>query len=362
MEWFQNRLPAIGSTNNPQNQQESLPSLPSIQRVFLRSVAAEDPNGQFTDVKGIQTYYKIAYPQQQQQQQYQPGSINHIINQEQQPQQLGQDRTVILLLHHFMGNLYTWRHLMQPIADTTGIPVVAYDRPAFGFTERLTRWDEAENPYTQQASVDFAMTLLSNLGFDGRKVVIIGVSGGGSLGSAITIKYAGWIKALILLCPAIRPQDQGPPPVACHILGSAPGRLFVKAALYQYLPFTLFYHHAESIPNWETVVKPAYRVPLTLPNFYESVSYLMKHFRPLEIYQNRNILHQTPVLYIAGKNDRYMPGDLHRQVYEEMVNGAPPGTVFEFQCLEECGHLPQDEKPREVLQLSLDFLRRIGVY
>ncbi|RHZ44711.1 hypothetical protein Glove_712g31 [Diversispora epigaea] len=40
-------------------------SLPSIQRVFLESVASSDPEGRFVEVDNILTYYKVAIPQHQ---------------------------------------------------------------------------------------------------------------------------------------------------------------------------------------------------------------------------------------------------------------------------------------------------------
>ncbi|CAG8651144.1 10067_t:CDS:2 [Ambispora leptoticha] len=292
---------------NSKNNQTTTP-LPSIQRVFLRSVAAEDPEGRFTIVRNIQTYYK-------------------------------------------------------PLADTTGLPVVAYDRPAFGFTERLTTWEENNNPYTQQSCLDFLIELLRNIGYGDRKVVIMGTSSGGAIASALAIKYPGYVLAIVLLCPALRPEDQGPPPLARHILTSLPGRLFLKAALYQYIPLTSLYHNAETIPQWETVIRPAYRVPLTLPNFYESVNNVMRYFVPLEILENRQaLLRNTPILYITGNNDKYTSEEIHRQIAADMTSNMPEGAVFEFHVLPDCGHIPQDEKPREVFELTLDFLKRMGVY
>ncbi|CAB4398328.1 alpha/beta-hydrolase [Rhizophagus irregularis] len=326
-------------------------ALPSVQRVFLESIASSsDPEGRFIEVNGIQTYYKKVIPQ----------SHKHLLqNQHFIPNET--NKPVILLLHHILGNLYTWRHHMQPLADATGCHVIAYDRPTFGFTERPTKWEEGQNPYTQEASVDFAVQLVANLGYKNRKIAFAGVSGGGGIICAIAIKYPDLVHSLILIAPSIRPEDQGPPPIGRHILGSAPGRLFIKIALYQYLPLTLFYHNTNSIPDWETVVKPTYRVPLTLPNFYESFSWLMKYFVPLNILPNKDILTQKPILYISGDDDRYLHVDKHREVFDEIASTptsstSHPNFKMEFKVINECGHLPQDEKPQEVLNSIIDFL------
>jgi hypothetical protein len=38
----------------------------------------------------------------------------------------------IVLVHGFGGGVFSWRHVMQPLADATGCRVVALDRPGFG--------------------------------------------------------------------------------------------------------------------------------------------------------------------------------------------------------------------------------------
>src|SRR2546430_945567 len=96
-----------------------LPQLPSIQRVFLESiVSSSDPEGRFVEVNGIQTYYKLAIPETHQQLLQQKQLIPNEPN-----------KPVILLLHQILGNQYTWRHQMQPLANATGCHVIAYDRP-----------------------------------------------------------------------------------------------------------------------------------------------------------------------------------------------------------------------------------------
>ncbi|RIA89875.1 Alpha/Beta hydrolase protein [Glomus cerebriforme] len=324
--------------------------LPSVQRVLLESIASSDSEGRFIEVNGILTYHKIVIPQSHQQ-----------LLQQQQPILDEPNKPVILLLHHILGNLYTWRHHMQPLADATGCHVIAYDRPTFGFTERPTRWEEGKNPYTQEASVDFAVQLVTNLGYGKKKIAMVAVSGGGGISCGIAIKYPNLVHSLCLLAPSIRPEDQGPPPIGRHILGSAPGRLFIKAALYRYLPITLFYHDVNSIPDWETTVKPTYRVPLTLPNFYESFSWLMKYFIPLKLLQNKSILSQIPILYISGDDDKYLHVDIHREVFNDIASTAPPNTEMEFKVINECGHLPQDEKPQEVLNCIINFLLSLSI-
>jgi pimeloyl-ACP methyl ester carboxylesterase len=116
------------------------------------------------------------------------------------------------------------------------------------------------------------------------------------------------------------------------------------------------------MPDWETIVKPSYRVPLTLPYFFESCSWLMKYFIPLEILPNKNILSQKPILYIVGDNDKYLHIDRHKEVYDEIASVASQNVkIMEFKAISNCGHLPQDEKPKDVLDCIVDFLSRVGI-
>ncbi|CAG8516477.1 19416_t:CDS:2 [Dentiscutata erythropus] len=325
-------------------------SLPSIQRVLLQSVAESDPEGRFVDVDNIQAYYKIAIPQYHK---------NLLQNQQQLPYE--PHKPVILCLHHILGNQYTWRFHMQPLAEATGCHVISYDRVSFGFTERPVQWEEGKNPYTQMASVDFAVQLLIQLGYGAKKVVLIGVSAGASISCYIAIKYPHLVHSLILLGPALRPEDQGPPSMSCHILGTAPGRLFLKAALYQYLPMPKLYHDINAVPDFETMVRPCYRVPLTLPNFYEAIAWLFKYFIPLEVLPNKHIFLQFPILYLVGDDDKFTNESIHKEIFEEMLVDAPENAKLEYHVLKYCGHLPQEEKPQEVLDVLIDFLKRLNV-
>ena len=78
-----------------------------------------DPDGRFIAVDGLQVHYKIA----------------------------GQGEPTLILLHGFAASTFSWREVMEPLA--TNATVVAFDRPAFGLTERPLpgEWS-GENPHT----------------------------------------------------------------------------------------------------------------------------------------------------------------------------------------------------------------------
>ncbi len=76
-----------------------------------------DPDSRFIEINGLTVHYKIT----------------------------GQGEPTFVLLHGFGASLYAWWAVMQPLGALGA--VIAYDRPAFGLTERPLTW-EGESPYS----------------------------------------------------------------------------------------------------------------------------------------------------------------------------------------------------------------------
>jgi pimeloyl-ACP methyl ester carboxylesterase len=86
--------------------------------------------------------------------------------------------------------------------------VIAFDRPAFGLTERPMRetWGDAEdwrtlNPYSNRAQVDLTITLLDQQGVD--RAVLVGNSAGGMIAMLTALAHPERVAGLILLDPAV---------------------------------------------------------------------------------------------------------------------------------------------------------------
>jgi pimeloyl-ACP methyl ester carboxylesterase len=70
---------------------------------------------------------------------------------------MGQGQPALVLLHGFGASTFSWREVMQPLARFG--TVIAYDRPAFGLTERPVQWT-GENPYSAQFQAEMVMALM----------------------------------------------------------------------------------------------------------------------------------------------------------------------------------------------------------
>jgi pimeloyl-ACP methyl ester carboxylesterase len=113
---------------------------------------------------------------------------------------------LILLLHGFGANVSTWDLVLDELGDA-GF-VVAYDRAAFGFTERPESWT-GTNPYSAAGQLEVIQALVDEFGA-GKEVVILGHSAGGNLAAAFAAQNPEAVDQLILLDPAIYSTGGGP--------------------------------------------------------------------------------------------------------------------------------------------------------
>jgi pimeloyl-ACP methyl ester carboxylesterase len=87
---------------------------------------------------------------------------------------------------------------MEPLSQLGS--VIAYDRPAFGLTERPLHW-EGQNPYGPETQVDLLVGLLDHIG--AQQAILIGHSAGGTIALQAALKHPDRISALILVNPAV---------------------------------------------------------------------------------------------------------------------------------------------------------------
>ena len=94
-----------------------------------------DPDSHFIDVDGTAVHYK----------------------------QYGVGQPVMILLHGFGASVFSWREVGEPLAAYG--TVLAYDRPAFGLTERpLPDIRRRENAYDLPSQVDLLFGFMDALG------------------------------------------------------------------------------------------------------------------------------------------------------------------------------------------------------
>jgi pimeloyl-ACP methyl ester carboxylesterase len=277
-----------------------------------------DSDSRFAEINGIDVHYKTE----------------------------GADGDALVLLHGFASSTYTWREVMAPLA--TSHRVVAFDRPAFGLTERPMRpdWLDGQNPYQAEFQADLGTGLMDELGID--QAVLVGNSAGGTMAMLAALRHPERVSALILVDPAI--YSGGGTPAFLRRLFQTPqmqhlGPLIarrIQAWGYQFGQSA--WHDPE---KFTPEIWQSYSRPLQAENWDRALWELTAASRPLNLPERFAEL-DLPILIITGDDDRIVPTEQSIRLAEEL--GA------ELAVLPACGHVPQEECPDAFLEAVQDFL------
>lgn len=117
------------------------------------------------------------------------------------------DTIPFVLLHHFFGNAFTWRRLIPLL--TPFAPVVAMDRPGFGFSHRQAASSDGWiDHYSRAHAADLLAALLDDLGHE--MAILVGCSAGGTATLEFVDHHPERVAGFALISPAVT-GDIGPP-------------------------------------------------------------------------------------------------------------------------------------------------------
>ena len=292
-----------------------IPPLKDVQPV----IELADPDSRFTSIDNIQFHYKTA----------------------------GSGDTALVLLHGFGASLYSWREVMPVLAEE--YQVFAYDRPAFGLTERPASWTGI-NPYHPQASIEQLAQLLDAWGL--QTVILIGNSAGGQTAMEFTLAHPDRVEALILVSPAVSHRNTY---AAKHpnliILPQVQrlGPLLVRRIADTGLETIDQAWHDPALQPEDTI--PLYTKPLKAENWDLA---LWHYSTGDEISDLPARLDQfsLPILLIAGDDDRLIPTGNTIALQEQL-------PTADLAILPDCGHVPQEECPAAFLEVVDHFLNQL---
>ena len=251
---------------------------------------------------------------------------------------------LILLLHGFGASAFSWRDVLEPLSEH-GF-VVAYDRAAFGFTERPTSWDI--NPYSSKGQLEVIDQLIAKFGQD-KDVVLVGHSAGGSLAAGYALDHQEKLSGLVLEAPAIYSTGGGPTwlnwiydiPQLNHL-----GPLAVASIATSGLELLdRSYNDPSQITD---EVLAGYTAPLKVAGWERAFWEFNKAPRSLGVAERLAEL-TMPVLVITGDNDLVVATADSIRLASELSNA-------ELVVIEESGHLPNEEKPREFATAIIQYL------
>ncbi len=262
----------------------------------------------------------------------------------------GSGAPIFILLHGFGASTFSWREVMQPLSELG--TVIAYDRPAFGLTERPMpgRW-EGESPYSLDSQVELLIGLMDALQID--QAILVGNSAGGTIAFAAALKYPERVQALVGVDAAIytggpnsgllrfflrTPQVNHLGPLISRSLAGERGDEFLKSA----------WHNPDLISD---EVIEGYRKPLKVENWDKALWELTLASEKNDIPEKLTSL-AMPVLVMTGDDDRIVPTEDSIR-----LSGEIPGSTLAV--FDACGHVPQEECPQQFLDAMNKFVNSL---
>ncbi len=275
-----------------------------------------DPDSLFVEINGLTVHYKTR----------------------------GTGDPTFVLLHGFGASLYSWNAVLEPLGALG--TVIAYDRPAFGLTERPLTW-EGESPYSPQAQVDLLLGLLDHFGVE--QAILVGNSAGGTVAMSFYLQHPDRVRALILVDPAVY-AGGGAPAGTRWLLGTPQMRHLGPLIARQIQSrgpelIELAWYDPARISD-ETLA--LYKKPLQVENWDRALWELTLASEESGLAERLSAFN-VPTLVITGDTDRIVPTEQSVRLTGELPDA-------DLVVIPQCGHLPHEERPAEFMQAVTEFL------
>jgi pimeloyl-ACP methyl ester carboxylesterase len=281
-----------------------------------------EPDSLFIDADGLLVHYKVA----------------------------GQEEPTIVLLHGFAASVFSWRKVTEPLGEVGS--VIAFDRPAFGLTERPMPgdWDN-ENPYTPEAQSDLTVRLMDELGVE--RAVLVGHSAGGTIALLTALRHPERVEALVLEDAAVYEPSATPdwlrPLLESRYMSRLGPSLVRTMTLWGEAVIRMAWDDPDKI-TLELV--SGYKKPLQVENWDRALWELVLASHPLGLEERLDEV-SVPVLVITGENDRIVPARNSERLAAELPRA-------ELVMIPHCGHVPHEECAAVFVEAVSSFLAELA--
>lgn len=244
----------------------------------------------------------------------------------------------VAFLHGFGSNLESFAWLQDALAAR--VPTVAWDRPAFGLSERPLAWS-GDNPYGPNAQVGHVLAALDAAGIE--RAVLVGHSAGGPIAIETALRHPQRVAGLVLIAPAVyrgggapawsrwalhTPQMERIGPLLMRQLGGEPGESLLRSS----------YADPERL---RPEVLEAYRRATRVEDWDRGLWELVKASREPDLAERLDEV-AVPTLVVTGRQDTIVPPEQTVR----LAGALPDARLLE---IDDCGHLPQEECPAPVI-------------
>jgi pimeloyl-ACP methyl ester carboxylesterase len=261
-------------------------------------------------------------------------------------EQMGEGEPTIILLHGYGASVFSWRGVMPALAEYG--TVIAYDRPAFGFTERPlpADWKGKSNPYRGSSQPELLVGLMDAMGIE--QAILVGHSAGGRAAVLTALTYPERVSALVLVDPAIYGEMS---PGWMQVLSGIPqmdrlAPFLVRSIQDKGVEIIYRAWHDPSLVTDEVVA--AYKEPLQLASWDRALWEYSKVAGDVAVAHRLGQL-DMPVLVVSGDDDQVVPT-------EESVQAAADIPGAQLAVFPDCGHVPNEECPEDFLAVVKPFL------
>lgn len=250
----------------------------------------------------------------------------------------GEGPNHVVLIHGFRGNTFTWRHLIDSLANA-GFHVWAIDFLGYGFS------DKPPIQYGLDLFTEQIKAFMDDKGID--QAHLIGNSMGGGIILFTALSHPERVNSLTLISALGYPLD-----IPLYIsIGKHFSDLwtpFLSPGMIRKGIEDMVYN--KKIVTDEQVL--AYALPYRFPGGAEAALCTMRSFsnqRMIKAHPRYSKEIICPLLIIWGDHDTVIP----LEHYDHFCRDFPNAHKL---LLRNCGHLPQEEKPEDVEKAVITFL------
>jgi pimeloyl-ACP methyl ester carboxylesterase len=254
----------------------------------------------------------------------------------------------ILMLHGFGGNVYTWRHLIQPLAESNKLILI--DLKGFGKSPK-----PKDNLYGLQDQADLIYQFIVDN--DLRGLTLVGHSFGGAIALLVSLKLIkeqpDRLSTLVLIDSAAHRQNL---PLEIDILRMP----IIRSIAFAFLSdknrvrrmLKKSYSDDKKITQGQV---SAYAEPLASDGARHALVETAKKLMPpkpnIDQFTRQLSKITVPTLIVWGRDDEIIRLKLGKKLHEEIPNS-------EIEIIDQCGHIPHEEKPVETIKILRTFLQR----
>jgi len=249
---------------------------------------------------------------------------------------------VVVLVHGFSVPNFIYDPTFKFLTQA-GYRVLRYDLFGRGFSDR------PRTRYNLELFVKQLTDLLDALRIT-RSLNLVGLSMGGPIASAFTVRHPERVNKLVLIDPlGAKPIELTPalkavriPLVAEAVLGWVGSEVFIQNIARDFFDPALVDHF-----------QAQYKIQMQYKGFQRAILSTMQNgmFDSfIKMYETLGKMDKE-ILLFWGRDDHTVPFEHSRALCAAMPN-------VEFRIIENCGHIPHYEKPEEVNPILLEFLRK----